>query len=403
MDKKDIEFLLNQIRNIILNKPIMLSEHIKNEDFAVLQEAISYLSGCLSESNEFLKEIAAGNLAAKTPRRENFLAGSIKELHAGLKHLTWQASQVAQGNYNQSVSFLGEFSVAFNKMISQLKERENKLKIQSEALEQNNALMKLIMDSINDYVVVVSQENNEIIYMNKSAHKLLHNMDSHICFCDGECYFIKECINQKIFDEEKSSYKVHHCKDSDRFFYVDTFSLHWNDILAYAYRIIDVTEDFKEKSMFENMAYKDELTGLYNRRYCVKKMEKLLAENTSFSFCIIDADKLKYANDNFGHSAGDEYLNVIAKFALSVSRSSDVVCRLGGDEYAIIFIGCSEDVIVKKMEIINEKLFEMKKDFPMSISYGVISIATNSTLNVQNIISAADLKMYEHKKNKKNK
>lgn len=70
------------------------------------------------------------------------MAGAAKELQANLKHLAWQANQVANGDYNQHVSFLGEFSDSFNRMVSQLSEREVRLKEQSAALEESVHLMK---------------------------------------------------------------------------------------------------------------------------------------------------------------------------------------------------------------------------------------------------------------------
>ena len=57
----------------------------------------------------------------------NFLCENLKNLHANLNHLTWQAQQVTKGDYSQHVAFLGEFSTAFNEMTRQLQEREAKL------------------------------------------------------------------------------------------------------------------------------------------------------------------------------------------------------------------------------------------------------------------------------------
>lgn len=124
MEREDIDVIFEQIKSIILNKPIDDDVRTDNDELDDLQEAIFYLSNCLSESNQFLMELSRGNLNAKAPSRHNFLAGSLKELHSGLKYLTWQAKQVANGEYNHRISFLGEFSDSFNSMIEQLDERE---------------------------------------------------------------------------------------------------------------------------------------------------------------------------------------------------------------------------------------------------------------------------------------
>ena len=124
MNREDIDRLVEQIRYIILNKPISDDLKSESEELADLQEAVFYLSNCLAEANEFLKHLRNGELEAKPPSRHNFLAGNLKELHSALKHLTWQADRVAHGDYSQSVNFLGEFSRSFNEMIHQLAERE---------------------------------------------------------------------------------------------------------------------------------------------------------------------------------------------------------------------------------------------------------------------------------------
>ena len=74
MNKEDIDLLVEQIRQIILNKPIKEELKSESEELAELQEAVLYLSGLLSESNEFLKHLQAGELDAKPPGRHNLLA-----------------------------------------------------------------------------------------------------------------------------------------------------------------------------------------------------------------------------------------------------------------------------------------------------------------------------------------
>ena len=141
MNKGDIDLLMEQIRALIFNKPITGNMKSTSEELADLQEAVSYLSDCLTESNEFLRHLRMGELDVKPPSRHNFLAGNLKELHSALRHLTWQANQVAHGDYSQSVSFLGDFSVSFNQMIGQLAERESQLKVQSELLTETLEMM----------------------------------------------------------------------------------------------------------------------------------------------------------------------------------------------------------------------------------------------------------------------
>ena len=83
---------------------------------------------CLDRAVQELKAYSAalsvGNLSDCSPSRDNPLCENLKNMQANLNHLTWQAKQVAKGDYSQTVSYLGEFSEAFNTMTAQLRERE---------------------------------------------------------------------------------------------------------------------------------------------------------------------------------------------------------------------------------------------------------------------------------------
>lgn len=400
MDKKDVDILVNNIRNIILNKPIKNKLGSESQELLELEEAISYLSNCLSESNQFLKQLAVGNLDAKTPSRHNFLSGSLKELHSALKHLTWQANQVASGDYNQNISFLGDFSVSFNKMIAQLQERESQLKQQSNVLSETNDFMLSIMNGLKDWIVVTCRETGEIIYANQSAKQLLYNPDTkqHVC---GEACKLVDLLKQYKHENNEDATFDYRCPYSNKVMRTRTFLIQWNNTLSYVHYIIDITSEKEERKQIEELAYKDELTKLYNRRYCIGQLDHLLMHQIDFSFCMIDIDGLKFANDNFGHAAGDEYLKAVTKEILEVTRSADIACRFGGDEFSIIFTSCPADIVIDRMNCINEALNKVNKKYPMSISYGVVYVEKGEKLLPENIMVQADERMYIQKMNRK--
>ena len=78
----------------------------------------------VNESYQYAEHLSRGDLKAKSSRN-NIFAMPLKGLQASLAHLTWQARQVAEGDLNQQVHFLGEFSDSFNHMISSLREKKN--------------------------------------------------------------------------------------------------------------------------------------------------------------------------------------------------------------------------------------------------------------------------------------
>ena len=128
MEEKNCEILFEYLRDIIYD-----SENAKldleqlDEPFWKLGKGLQYLDKAVKGVKHYSAEISKGNLSIEAPGRDNFLCENLKNIHANLNHLTWQAKQVAKGDYSQSVSYLGEFSEAFNTMTKQLKEREEEL------------------------------------------------------------------------------------------------------------------------------------------------------------------------------------------------------------------------------------------------------------------------------------
>lgn len=399
MNKEDIDLLVEQIRQIILNKPIKEELKSESEELAELQEAVLYLSGLLSESNEFLKHLQAGELDAKPPGRHNLLAGNLKELHSSLKHLTWQANQIANGDYSQKVDFLGDFSASFNSMIHQLAEREAKLKHQSVVLSDMVELIKSILDGLKDWIVVIDSESDEVIYTNQSANQLFYDMEIEKYICGEKCELIEQLRQQSR--DCKGSIFEYTCPRSMKILRVKSSGIKWNNKVACVHYIQDVTDEREYHEQVEEMAYTDELTGLYNRRYCMKQLERQLSQKNEFSFCMIDLDGLKYANDNFGHASGDRYLKTVADEMLKISRTTDIVCRIGGDEFAILFLNCASDIALKKMKQVNLSIESLSEGFLMSISYGVIHIEAGMNILPETILMWADKKMYALKNIKK--
>ena len=85
----------------------------------------------------------------------------------------------------------------------------------------------------------------------------------------------------------------------------------------------------------------DDLTGAWNRRYFERflqaAVERAQGQRHTLSVLVIDIDNFKYFNDRFGHAAGDEILKETVRLLKSVIRSGDRVCRIGGDELAVVF------------------------------------------------------------------
>lgn len=97
----------------------------------------------------------------------------------------------------------------------------------------------------------------------------------------------------------------------------------------------------REFATLQEKAFRDPLTGAFNRRFIDEKLPLLLEQardqRRSVAVMVFDIDDLKQYNDRFGHDAGDEVLCETVKLLQSVVRSGDCVCRLGGDEFVVVF------------------------------------------------------------------
>ncbi len=392
MEKRDIDLIVSQLRNIILGRPITDEMRCKSEELEELQEGLDYLKASLVDTELFFLEISKGNLDALTPTRVNGMNGSLKELQASLKHLSWQADQVAKGDYSQAVSFLGDFSESFNTMVKQLAERENQLKQQSNMLADSVEMFKSVMNGLQAWMFVLDSETKELVFMNEAAKSVID-----IDVAKNKYKNLYGYIKNYEYDHSKTNYI---CHDDDYVFQIKSYFIRWNNQFANVHYIVDITEQSKQDEYMKMIAYKDVLTNLYNRRYVTESLERRLENKETISLCLLDLDGLKYANDNFGHAAGDNYLKAVTN-VLKKEFSGDIIARIGGDEFAIISKMPALE-LTSRIDRARDRLIAKSTEYPMCFSYGIVYVKSNfESYTCKSILVEADEKMYIHKKENK--
>ena len=147
------------------------------------------------------------------------------------------------------------------------------------------------------------------------------------------------------------------------------------------------------------LSYRDQLTGLYNRRFFEEEIKRLdTARNLPISIISGDLDKLKYINDTFGHDCGDEYIRKAAQAIKASCRSEDIVSRWGGDEF-VIFLPKTKQAEVQGIVdriLINCQACQVKS-IPIGISLG-IGIKNIASEQISDIMRNADIEMYKAKR-----
>lgn len=155
----------------------------------------------------------------------------------------------------------------------------------------------------------------------------------------------------------------------------------------------------KQNHKLHEQAYFDVLTNIYNRRFFDEFMMKLEHEKKDYTLCYMDLDRLKYVNDHFGHSKGDEYIQLFVETVKQEFRNEDIFCRLGGDEFCLILLGCSSRLAEQKLEILRKRFIECEANkYEGSFSFGVIGIdGVFNQLTISQILHTVDEKMYQYK------
>lgn len=160
----------------------------------------------------------------------------------------------------------------------------------------------------------------------------------------------------------------------------------------------------------KELAHTDELTGLTNRRSFFQSAETILQEACAngqpLSLLVIDADYFKQLNDTYGHATGDAALQFITKKLNASVRKTDFVCRLGGEEFAVLLPGLTEDeaeLLGKRMleKISSQPMFWDDKIIEMSVSCGVADTTVGYDMTA--LFKAADDALYAAKTSGRNR
>ena len=266
MEDRNCELLFEYLRSILYDsevKPLEIDS--LDEPFQKLGMGLQYLETAVREMKQCSAALSKGDLSSFKPARENFLCENLKNIHANLNHLTWQAKQVAKGDYSQTVSYLGEFSEAFNTMTEQLREREKSLKLiveqEKKHAEMAESYSQLLMELIarsEEEILVISLDGQSLLYSNRRSEDEVRNWDVY-----------KQWIGQIEQKTQKNNRRKElyewkwEAEDSDhRFYAITTGKMKWQGEWAYVNIVQEVTEARVKEEQLRAEAYQDMLTRI---------------------------------------------------------------------------------------------------------------------------------------------
>ncbi|MFA5005156.1 MAG: diguanylate cyclase [Candidatus Omnitrophota bacterium] len=166
------------------------------------------------------------------------------------------------------------------------------------------------------------------------------------------------------------------------------------------YALLSTSDD---KDYFVDLAVRDGLTGLFNRRYFNEliniETNRIKRTPAALSLLMLDIDNFKNYNDTQGHLAGDDLLKNVAKVLKNSARAVDIVCRYGGEEFVIMLPQTDK----KGAQIIAERLrVQVGLYLPVTVSIGIASFPDDDQ-DVIGLVGKADDALYQAKKTGKNK
>jgi diguanylate cyclase (GGDEF)-like protein/PAS domain S-box-containing protein len=174
--------------------------------------------------------------------------------------------------------------------------------------------------------------------------------------------------------------------------------------------LVLVLHDTSElRGLTRQMTYQashDALTGLVNRREFERRLQEALDSaqtgNVGHALCYLDLDRFKVVNDTCGHTAGDNMLREVASLIKEAVRDSDTVGRIGGDEFALLLVGCplekARQIADDVVRSVNEYRFVWKdKIFNIGVSIGLVEIGRSGG-SIEDMMNSADSACYVAKK-----
>lgn len=171
----------------------------------------------------------------------------------------------------------------------------------------------------------------------------------------------------------------------------------------------DITDRKKLEETLQTLSLKDDLTGLYNRRgfFALAEQGLKAAQRNGIEVLVIygDLDNLKEINDTLGHQEGDQVLIEVSNILKETFRESDIVARMGGDEFVMLAMNCNElsaeKLITRLEKALNNHDLQRKRPYPFSMSLGISCFDPQKSCSIEALLTRADKMMYYNKQKRK--
>jgi diguanylate cyclase (GGDEF)-like protein len=456
-----LEIALQALEEVLIKgsfQPGLPEEILTNPRFC-------FLADYLLNLEQFSLAIAKGDLS-QSSKLKGRMAGSLKELQASLRHLTWQTQMIANGDFTQTTDFMGEFSTAFNSMVAKLEADRTELeKREIESRLQSNQMIALfqmgisltadleiehVLNSIFEqcwtvapfdsfYIGIIDQVDKTIefplLYMNGSVKKggksdIRTNAGLASILLSG-----RKVINiENMSDSEYNSLMPHiHIGYKQPCSFLGVPLILRDEVIgaiamlslqsgAYSQAQIRLLQTIANQAaialenarLYEkvrHLAIIDELTEIYNYRGLMllgtREVERAQRFNHPLTALFLDIDHFRNFNNRYSHAVGNQVLRSFAQECRTDCRGVDILSRYGGEEFVILLPESRLDGGAQTAErlvhrIENLRVATEKGSLGITISIGVAEL--DSTVgNLQTLIDHANQAEHLAKTNGRNR
>jgi len=271
----------------------------------------------------------------------------------------------------------------------------------------------LVFNSMRD-AVLVTDPHHRLVDFNPAARMLLPALRSSTLGCDVADVFHEAPSVEDIFHDTECLKRLELVVDGEKqHFEMHVFPLGAKDLhVGWAIIVANITAQLRVMHQLQRHAETDALTGIANRRGFSETMERENARcqrhTATFSVLLIDVDHFKSINDSHGHAAGDNVLRMVAERIGSCLRTTDLLSRYGGDEFAALLPETQLEGAEELAERIRAAVVECPvttdgQSIELSISIGVAAYVPEDPVDPKKLMKQADRALYCAKSDGRNR
>ncbi|MDD2834061.1 MAG: EAL domain-containing protein [Methylotenera sp.] len=383
------------------DNPLLLTTIADRSIFAQGQTTHSFLLWTMS--------LIALMLAAMTWMFDRLVLLRLARMSEDVRQIEQTASVTSRLRHLAGNDELARLSQGINQMLERLEDAQYALQ-----LEKDRA--KVTLESIAD-AVITSNSSGYVLYMNPAAERL-----TGVDFSEVKSKKLQALFRLKLEDKLTvvdsawltDAYSVHEEvileRADGKHFVIRKSASPLYDQDGYTFGIVTVLHDVTMLRALSNQlsmqARHDALTGLVNRyefdRQAQDAIEDARTGARVHCMAFIDLDQFKVVNDACGHVAGDVLLKQLSSQLKAKVRNSDTLARIGGDEFAVLLMGCelkhAEEIVAELLDVIGAYRFNYDgKLFKIGASIGLTEISSKGNQTLSELLSVVDSACYAAK------